>query len=130
MQEVYEFLKQAGTYYLATVEGDQPRVRPFGTVNVFEGKLYIQTGLKKDVAKQMAANPKVELCAFMAGKWIRVAAEAVHDPRIEAQQAMLDAYPTLQGMYKAGDGNTAVYWLKDAVATISSFTEPPKTIRF
>ena len=79
MQEIYEFLKQAETYYLATVEGDQPRVRPFGTVNVFEGKLYIQTGLKKDVARQMAANPKVELCAFLGGKWLRVSAVAVHD---------------------------------------------------
>ena len=130
MKEVCEFLKKAGTYYLATVEGDQPRVRPFGTAHIFEGKLYIQTGLKKDVARQMAANPKVELCAMSGGKWLRISAEAVHDPRIEAQQSMLDAYPSLQGMYKAGDGNTAVYYLKNAVATFSSFTEPPKTVRF
>ena len=130
MKEVCEFLKKAGTYYLATVEGDQPRVRPFGTAHIFEGKLYIQTGLKKDVARQMAANPKVELCAMSGGKWLRISAEAVHDPRIEAQQSMLDAYPSLQGMYKAGDGNSAVYYLKNAVATFSSFTEPPKTVRF
>jgi uncharacterized pyridoxamine 5'-phosphate oxidase family protein len=130
MKEVCEFLKKAGTYYLATVEGDQPRVRPFGTAHIFEDKLYIQTGLKKDVARQMAANPKVELCAMSGGKWLRISAEAVHDPRIEAQQSMLDAYPSLQGMYKAGDGNTAVYYLKNAVATFSSFTEPPKTVRF
>jgi uncharacterized pyridoxamine 5'-phosphate oxidase family protein len=130
MKEVCEFLKEAGTYYLATVEGDQPRVRPFGTAHIFEGKLYIQTGLKKDVARQMAANPKVELCAMSGGKWLRISAEAIHDPRIEAQQSMLDAYPSLQGMYKAGDGNSAVYYLKNAVATFSSFTEPPKTVRF
>ena len=130
MKEVCEFLKEAGTYYLATVEGDQPRVRPFGTAHIFEDKLYIQTGLKKDVAKQMATNPKVELCAMSGGKWLRISAEAVHDPRIEAQQSMLDAYPSLQGMYKAGDGNSAVYYLKNAVATFSSFTEPPKTVRF
>ena len=130
MKEVCEFLKKAGTYYLATVEGDQPRVRPFGTAHIFEDKLYIQTGLSKDVARQMAANPKVELCAMSGGKWLRISAEAVHDPRIEAQQSMLDAYPSLQGMYKAGDGNTAVYYLKNAVATFSSFTEPPKTVRF
>ena len=130
MEKVVNFLKEAGTYYLATVDGDGARVRPFGTVNVFEGKLYIQTGLKKDVARQMAANPKVELCAMSGGKWLRISAEAVHDPRIEAQQSMLDAYPSLQGMYKAGDGNTAVYYLKNAVATFSSFTEPPKTVRF
>ena len=130
MNKVNDFLKQAGTYYLATVDGDQPRVRPFGTVNIFEGKLYIQTGLKKDVAKQIAANPKVEICAFKDGRWIRVAGELVLDERIEAQKAMLDAYPELGGMYQPGDGNTAVYYFKDAVATISSFTAAPEIIRF
>ena len=130
MNTVNDFLKQAGTYYLATVDGDQPRVRPFGTVNIFEGKLYIQTGLKKDVAKQIAANPKVEICAFKDGRWIRVAGELVLDERIEAQKAMLDAYPELGGMYQPGDGNTAGYYFKDAVATISSFTAAPEIIRF
>jgi uncharacterized pyridoxamine 5'-phosphate oxidase family protein len=130
MNTVNDFLKKAGVYYLATVEGDQPRVRPFGTVNVFEGKLYIQSGKKKAVAKQIEANPKVELSAFVDGKWIRVAGELVEDDRIEAQKAMLDAYPELAGMYQPGDGNTVVYYFKDAVATISSFTEAPVTIRF
>ncbi|MBO7702984.1 MAG: pyridoxamine 5'-phosphate oxidase family protein [Solobacterium sp.] len=125
-----EFLKEAGAYYLATADGDQPRVRPFGTANIFEGKLYIQTGLVKDVAKQMAANPKVEICAFKDGKWIRITAEAVHDPRTEAQKSMLDAYPSLQGMYKVDDGNTAVYYLKDAKAVIASFTEAPISFTF
>lgn len=130
MNTVNDFLKQAGVYYLATVEGDQPRVRPFGTVNVFEGKLYIQTGKRKDVAKQIEANPKVEISAFKDGKWIRVAGELVEDDRIEAQKSMLDAYPELAGMYQPGDGNTVVYYFKDAVATISSFTEAPVTVRF
>ena len=127
MEKAYEFLKSAGTYYLATVEGDQPRVRPFGTVNVFEGKLYIQTGLKKDVAKQLLANPKAEICAFKGGKWIRIAGKLILDERIEAQKSMLDAYPNLRGMYAEGDGNTAVFYFKDATATISSFTEAPET---
>ena len=130
MNTVNDFLKQAGVYYLATVEGDQPRVRPFGTGNVFEGKLYIQTGKRKDVAKQIEANPKVEISAFKDGKWIRVAGELVEDDRIEAQKSMLDAYPELAGMYQPGDGNTVVYYFKDAVATISSFTEAPVTVRF
>ncbi|MCR4775087.1 MAG: pyridoxamine 5'-phosphate oxidase family protein [Saccharofermentans sp.] len=130
MNSVYDFLKQAGTYFLATVEGDQPRVRPFGTVNIFEGKLYIQTGKVKDVAKQIAANPKVEISAFLNGRWIRVAGELVEDDRIEAQKSMLDAYPELGAMYKAGDGNTVVYYFKDATATISSFTAAPEIIRF
>ncbi len=130
MKEVYEFLKKAETYYLATVEGDQPRVRPFGTVDLFEDKIYIQTGLVKEVAKQMNANPKVEISAMCEGRWIRVAAEAVLDERIEAQKHMLDAYPNLQSMYQPGDGNTAVYYLKNATAQICSFTEPPKTITF
>ena len=129
-EKACEFLKACGTYYLATTEGDQPRVRPFGTAHIFEGKLYFQTGLVKDVAKQMAANPKVEICAFHKGQWLRIAAEAVYDERIEAQTSMLDAYPSLQNMYKAGDGNTAVYWLKNAKATFSSFTAAPETVEF
>ena len=131
MNEVYEFLKSAGVYYLATVEGDQPRVRPFGTIDIFEDKLYIQTGKVKPVAHQMKANPKVELSAMPPdGKWIRIAAEAVLDDNIEAQPHMLDAYPNLKAMYQPGDGNTEVYYLKNAVAQICSFTEPPKTIEF
>ena len=130
MQEVYEFLKQCGTYYLATVEGDQPRVRPFGTVNIYDGKLYIQTGLKKAVAKQLLANPKAEICAFTKGKWIRIAGKLILDERIEAQKAMLDAYPNLRGMYAEGDGNTAVFYFEDATATISSFTDAPETFKF
>ena len=130
IETVCTFLKSCGTYYLATAEGDQPRVRPFGTIHIYEGKLYFQTGLVKDVAKQLADNPKVELCGFQDGKWIRVSGEAVHDPRTEAQASLLEAYPSLQGMYKAGDGNTAVYYLKNAAATISSFTEAPVTLTF
>lgn len=130
IEKTCEFLKEAGTYYLATCEGDQPRVRPFGTAHIFEDKLYIQTGLIKPVAKQLAANPKVEICAFHKGTWVRIAAEAVYDERIEAQESMLEAYPSLQKMYKAGDGNTAVYYLKDATAVFSSFTAAPETVTF
>ena len=130
MDKVLEFLKKCGTYYLATVDGDQPRVRPFGTINKFEDKLYIQTGLVKDVAKQMLANPKVEICAFAQGAWIRVAGEAILDERIEAQESMLEAYPSLGHMYKPGDGNTAVFYLKDVTATFSSFGAPAETVTF
>ena len=130
MQTVYDFLKSAGTYYLATAEGDQPRVRPFGTVAIFDGKLYIQTGKSKDVSKQIQANPKVEICAFMDGKWIRVAGELVRDDRVEAKAHMLDAYPSLKGMYSAEDDNTEVLYFKNATATISSFTEAPVVINF
>ena len=130
MQEVFEFLKKAGTYYLATVEGDQPRVRPFGTVNIFEGKLYIQTGKVKPCSKQMAANPKVEICAFAGGEWVRIAAEAINDDRVDAKESMLDAYPNLKARYSATDDNTQVLYLKDAVATFSSFTAPDRVVKF
>ncbi len=129
MQKVVDFLKNAEVYYLATVEGDQPRVRPFGTAHVFEDKLYIQTGKVKEVSKQIHANPKVEICAFKDGTWLRVAGTLVEDDRIEAKQSMLDAYPSLQGMYKADDGNTEVFFFKDATATFSSFTSAPEVIR-
>jgi len=130
MQEVIDFLKKTGTYYLATVEGDQPRVRPFGTAHVFDGKLYIQTGKSKPCSKQMAANPKIEICAFDGGSWIRIEATAVNDDRVEAKQSLLDAYPMLKDRYSAEDENTQVLYLKDAVATISSFTDAPKVIKF
>lgn len=130
MQEVYEFLKACGTYYLATVEGDQPRVRPFGTIDIFEDKLYIQTGKVKDVSKEMQANPKVEICAFDGQKWIRVAGEVVRDDRVEPKKHMLDSYPNLKALYRADDDNTEVLYLKNATATISSFTEEPKIIKF
>lgn len=130
MERVVQFLKDAGVYYLATVEGDQPRVRPFGTAHVFEGKLYIQTGKVKDVSKQLMANPKAEICAFKDGEWIRIAGELIEDDRVEARQSMLDAYPSLQNMYAADDGNTQVLYFKNATATISSFTHGPEVIRF
>ena len=130
MNEIYEFLKAAGTYYLATVDGDQPRVRPFGTIDLFENKLYIQTGKVKEVSKQIAANPKVELCAFDGQKWLRVAGTLVRDDRMEAKEHMLDNYPALKKMYSATDDNTEVLYFKDAIATFSSFTEAPKEIRF
>ena len=128
MDEVLEFLKNAGVYYLATVEGDQPRVRPFGTAVVFEGKLYIQTGKVKNVSKQLQANPKAEICAFKDGAWLRVAGKLIRDERIEAKEYMLDNYPHLKTMYSANDDNTEVLYFEDAVATFSSFGGEPKTI--
>ena len=130
MEKVYAFLKQAGTYYLATAQGDQPRVRPFGTVLLFEGRLYIQTGRKKAVSRQLAQNPNAELCAFADGKWLRLSGTLVEDDRREARVAMLDAYPELRAMYDPDDGNTQVLYWKDATATFSSFTAPPETVTF
>ena len=130
MEKVCEFLKSAGVYYLATVEGDQPRVRPFGTAHIFEGKLYIQTGKSKPVSKQLATNPKCEICAFKDGVWLRVAAELVEDDRVEAKKSMLDEYTNLRAMYDENDANTQVLYLKNAVATFSSFAAAPEVHEF
>ena len=130
MKEAYEFLKECGTFYLATVEKDQPRVRPFGVVNIFEGKLYIQTGKVKKVSHQMQENPKVEICAFKDGKWLRLEGTVVRDDRIEAKRSMLDANPSLKTMYSAEDDNTEVLYFKSAKATFYSFTEEPKSFEF
>ena len=130
MEEVFEFLKKYHVFYLATVDGDQPRVRPFGAIAVVDGKLYTQTGHVKEVSKQLAANPKAEICAFKDGKWIRIETTLVDDPRLEAQEAMLEQNPGLKNMYKAGDGNTQVLCFTDSTATISSFTEAPQVIKF
>ena len=130
MQTVHDFLKKAGTYYLATIDGSQPRARPFGTINLFEGRLYIQTGKKKDVVKQINANPKVELSAFDGETWIRIAATLVEDNRTETQESMLAAYPVLQGMYSVNDGNNVVYYLKNATATFYTFGGEPREVQF
>lgn len=130
MQDVYQFLKDCNVYYLATVEGDQPRVRPFGTIDLFEGKLYIQTGKIKDVSKQLQANPKAEICAFANGTWLRVAGKLIRDDRVEAKAHMLDAYPNLKGMYSAEDDNTEVLYFQDCTATFSSFGAPARTVKF
>ncbi|MCQ2409418.1 MAG: pyridoxamine 5'-phosphate oxidase family protein [Clostridia bacterium] len=130
MEKVFEFLKEAGTYYIATCDKDQPRVRPFGTVNIFEGKLYIQSGKVKPFAKQIEKNPKTEICAFKNGEWIRIEATLIEDDRTEPRKSMLDAYPELRAMYNENDGNTVVYYLKDATAVISSFTKAPEVIKF
>ena len=127
IEKVCTFLKEAGTYYLATVEGDQPRVRPFGTAHIFEGKLYIQTGKVKPVSRQLAENPKFEICAFKDGKWLRLSGKLVDDPRLEAKVSMLEAYPGLKNRYDAADDNTQVLYVEDAKAVFSSFTEPEET---
>ncbi len=130
MERVEKFLKDAGTYYLATVEGDQPRVRPFGTAHIYNGKLYIQTGKKKDVSRQLHANPKAEICAFMNGEWLRVTGELIEDDSREARVSMLKAYPSLQAMYDPDDGNTEVFFFRNTVAVFYSFTHEPETVRF
>ena len=130
MKSVCEYLKKCGVYYLATMEGDQPRVRPFGVAEIFEGKLYFRTGKRKEVSKQMLANPKIEISATSGREWIRIEALAVEDDRLEARQHILDAVPSLKGMYQADDGNCQVFYLKDATATFYSFGGEPRVEKF
>ena len=130
LERIYKFLEEAGTYYLATVEGDQPRVRAFGTVLLYEGKLYIQTGKIKAVSKQIKANPKVEICAFKDGSWIRLSGILEEDDRREVKKAMLDKMPTLRAMYNEDDGNTEMLYFKSGEATFSSFVAPSETVTF
>ena len=130
MEEVYEFLKKCGAFYIATEDGEKPRVRPFGVVNIFEGKLYIQTGKVKNVSKQIQINPNVEICGFMDGKWVRLEGKVVRDDRREAKKSMLDANPELRGMYSEDDDNTEVLYFENAKATFYSFTEEPRSIEF
>ena len=130
MKEVQEFLKECGVYYLATTEGDQPRVRPFGTAEIFENHLYIQTGKKKEVYKQIEKNPKVEICCFKDGRWLRVTGKLIADDRIEAKKDMLDKNPDLRRMYDENDDNTIVLYFETGTATFSSFTEEPRVIEF
>ncbi len=129
IEKVYQFLDEASIYYLATIEGDKPRVRPFGTILLHNGKLYIQTGKIKPVSKQIALNPK-EICAFKNGQWLRVAGELVNDDNREVKVAMLEKMPSLKPLYNPDDGNMQMLYFKNATATFSSFTEPSQTINF
>ena len=124
LEKIYNFLNDAQTYYLATVDKDQPRVRPFGTILLFENKLYIQTGKNKDVSKQILNNNKVEICAFLNGDWLRLEGILEEDPRREVKKVMLDKYPSLRAMYNEDDNNTEVFYFKSGIATFSSFTKP------
>ena len=130
IEKICKFLKDVGTYYLATADGDQPRVRPFGTAHVFEGRLYIQTGKVKDVAKQLKANPKAEICAFKDGTWLRIACTLVEDDNRDIKVAMLDKMPSLKAMYDPDDGNMLMLKITQAKATFSSFTAAPETCEF
>ena len=125
MKEVYDFLKKCGVFYLATIDNDKPRVRPFGAINIYNDKIYIQTGKIKNVSKQIEKNNNIEICGFFEGKWIRVEAKAIRDENRDAKVSMLDANPELKGMYSADDDNTEVLYLDSVKATICSFTEAP-----
>ena len=130
MKEVEKFLDECGVYYLATISEDGPKVRPFGTIDIFEDHLYIQTGKSKDVYKQIEKNNKVEICAFKDGRWIRISGNLISDDRVEAKKHMLDKYPNLRGMYDENDDNTIVLYFESGKAVISSFTEDAKVIEF
>ncbi len=130
MNEVFEFLKKCQTYYLATTDGNQARVRPFGTIDLFDGGLTIQTGKVKEVSKQIHANPQIEICAFDGQQWLRIAATAVEDTRIEAAEHMLESYPELKSMYQPGDGNTEIFKLTNCTAIFCSFSSAPRKIEW
>lgn len=130
IEKVYQFLDEAKTYYLATAEGDQPRVRPFGTALLFDGRLYIQTGKIKNVSKQVAANPKVEICCMNGDRWLRITGELVNDDSREVKVALLEKMSYLKSMYGPDDGNMQMLYLKNATAVFSSFTAKPEVIRF
>ena len=130
MNEVLEFLKKYHVFYLATVDGDQPHVRPFGVAEEYNGKLYTQTGKKKNVAQQLKANPKAEICCFGDGKWLRIECELIWDDSYDTLQYMLEKNPNLRRMYDEKDGNCLALRFENAKATFSSFTEPPRTVEF
>ena len=130
MNKAFDFLKTCGTFYLATVEGDQPRVRPWGALAEINGKVYTCTSNAKPIYKQLEANPKIELCGFADGKWIRVEATAVVDPAKESKEAMLEINPGLSRMYSVDDGVFEVFYLKDATAIITAFGAEPEVIKF
>ena len=130
LKRIVDFLDDAQTYFLATVEGDQPRVRPFGTALLYEDRLYIQTGKIKAVSHQLAINPKAEICAFKDGKTLRICGELINDDTREVKVLMLEKMPILRPMYNEDDGNMQMLYFKNATATFTSFGGKPEVIKF
>lgn len=125
LEKVIKFLDDAQTFYLATMDGDQPRVRPFGTALVYKDRLYIQTGKVKAVSKQLMTNPKAEICAYKDGVWMRLCGELVEDDTREVKTLMLEKMPSLRNMYNEDDGNMLMLYFKNAEVTFASFVAPP-----
>lgn len=130
MKKVCEFLQKAKVFYVATVEEEQPRVRPFGIAHIIDGKLCVMTGKCKPVSKQIMKNPKVEVCACIGADWVRIAGKLIEDERMETRKAMLEAYPFMQKTYAADDGNMQVLYFEDAIATFDSFSGDHEVITF
>ena len=132
MKEVQDYLKECGAFFIATTDGDQPRVRPFGVSEIINDRLYIMTGKVKDVYKQMAANGKFEICALKksGSEWMRLSGVLVNDETLSVKEEFLNRNESLKSMYKADDDNMAVLYIKDATARFFSFTAPERTVQF
>ena len=132
MEEVQAYLKECGSFFIATVDGDQPRVRAFGVSEIIDGRLYIMTGKVKDVYKQMAANGKFEICALKpsGSEWIRVSGTLVNDETLSVKEEFLNRNEGLKSMYKADDDNMAVLYITNGTARFCSFAGPERKVRF
>lgn len=132
MNEVQAYLKECGAFFIATNEGDQPRVRPFGVSEIINGRLYIMTGKVKDVFKQLDKNGKFEICAMKpsGAEWMRLEGTLVNDDTLAVKEEFLNRNESLKSMYKADDGNMAVLFVTNATASFFSFTEPVRKVCF
>ena len=132
MNEVQAYLKECGAFFIATNEGDQPRVRPFGVSEIINGRLYIMTSKVKDVFKQLDKNGKFEICAMKpsGAEWMRLEGTLVNDDTLAVKEEFLNRNESLKSMYKADDGNMAVLYVTNATASFFSFTEPVRKVCF
>lgn len=121
MKRTYDFLKKAGTFYLATVDKDQPRVRPFGAVCIAHEKLYICSNNKKECYKQMLDNNKIEISAMVGNEWIRLTGLVKNDSSKKVKSAMLNENPILKTMYSEDDTIFEVLYLENVTATFNQF---------
>ena len=130
MQKIYKFLKDARIYYLATSDGVQPRVRPFGTINLYDGRLYILTSKKKSVSQQLHQNPKIEISAYLHPRWLRLEASVVEDNGFDARMSMLNAYPELSEVFPYDDENNELWFLRNVSAGIYEYGKDTEFHKF
>ena len=121
MSRIHELINQAGVFFLATEDGDQPKVRPLGAHIEWEGKEYFTVGDFKAVYRQMVANPKVEIAAFIPASrtWIRYTGTAVFTENQAVVDKVLEELPHLKAVYNEETGNKMmIFSLEDATALL------------
>ena len=135
LQKTLNFLQKCGTFYVATTDGNQPRVRPFGLVIEHENKLWFGTANTKEVYRQLMANPRIEISATSPTmEWVRLSGQAVFESNAEVKRKAFELLPMLANIYQGSEDPVfEVFYLAEAEAVfqgMGNYGAPPEVGRF